>query len=220
MVYHHAQACISSPKVYIISRRLHFFSQWWYTKLRFDDMQFLRNWWYTRLSPWFMWEFKVIRKLGENIFFVSLKYGWFELEATEARSWGSKSTNEVLCDWHNRSLRSVAEKRKISLSPPKIDRFRPVDFLSIAKAMVYHHAQACISSPKVYIISRRLHFFSQWWYTKLRFDDMQFLRNWWYTRLSPWFMQEFEFIRKNSKNIFFVAHRQKKALVKASAFFN
>ncbi|MBQ9945331.1 MAG: hypothetical protein IJO68_02265, partial [Clostridia bacterium] len=44
---------------------------------------------------------------------------------------------------------------------PKIDRFRPVDFLSIAKAMVYHHAQACISSPKVYIISRRLHFFSQ-----------------------------------------------------------
>ncbi len=48
------------------------------------------------------------------------------------------------------------------LSPaPKIDRFRPVDFLSIAKAMVYHHAQACISSPKVYIISRRLHFFSQ-----------------------------------------------------------
>ena len=28
-------------------------------------------------------------------------------------------------------------------------------FLSIAKAMVYHHALACISSPKVYIISRR-----------------------------------------------------------------
>ena len=48
-----------------------------------------------------------------------------------------------------------------SSGAPKIDRFRPVDFLSIAKAMVYHHAQACISSPKVYIISRRLHFFSQ-----------------------------------------------------------
>ncbi len=27
-------------------------------------------------------------------------------------------------------------------SPPKIDRFRPVDFLSIAKAMVYHHAES------------------------------------------------------------------------------
>ena len=33
-----------------------------------------------------------------------------------------------------------------SSGAPKIDRFRPVDFLSIAKAMVYHHALACISS--------------------------------------------------------------------------
>ncbi len=41
----------------------------------------------------------------------------------------------------------------------------PVDFLSIAKAMVYHHAIACISSPKAYIISRRLYFF--------RNDDIQ-----------------------------------------------
>ena len=90
------------------------------------------------------------------------------------------------------------------LPAPKIDRFRPVDFLSIAKAMVYHRAQACISSPKVYIISRRLHFFSQWWYTKLRFDDMQFLWNWLYTRLSPWFMWGFEFIRKLIENIYFI----------------
>ena len=37
-------------------------------------------------------------------------------------------------------------------------------FLSIAKAMVYHHALACISSPKAYIISRRLYHF--------RNDDM------------------------------------------------
>ena len=41
----------------------------------------------------------------------------------------------------------------------------PVDFLSIAKAMAYHHAIACISSPKAYIISRRLYFF--------RNDDIQ-----------------------------------------------
>ena len=33
--------------------------------------------------------------------------------------------------------------------------------LSIAKAMVYHHALACISSPQAYIISRRLHPLSQ-----------------------------------------------------------
>ena len=32
-------------------------------------------------------------------------------------------------------------------------------FLSIAKAMVYHHALACISSPQAYIINRRLYRF-------------------------------------------------------------
>ena len=32
---------------------------------------------------------------------------------------------------------------------------------SVAKAMVYHHALACISSPQVYIISRRLYPLSQ-----------------------------------------------------------
>ena len=55
-------------------------------------------------------------------------------------------------------------------------------FLSIVKVMAYHHVLACISSLKVYIISRRLYTLSQWWYTTLRIDDMQFLRNWWYTR--------------------------------------
>ena len=58
----------------------------------------------------------------------------------------------------------------------KMIRF-PSSFLSIAKAMVYHHAVACISSPKSYIISRRLYYF--------RNDDMplfewmicNFLRN-------------------------------------------
>ena len=49
-------------------------------------------------------------------------------------------------------------------------------FLSIAKAMVYHHALACISSPKVYIISRRLYFaFAMMICKAFRFDDMQFL---------------------------------------------
>ena len=43
--------------------------------------------------------------------------------------------------------------------PKKFDKFRLVEFfLSIAKAMVYHHALACISSPKVHIINRRLYF--------------------------------------------------------------
>ena len=61
-------------------------------------------------------------------------------------------------------------------------------FLSIAKAMVYHHAFACISSPQAYIINRRLYFF--------RNDDIQnfvlmicnSLWNWWYTTASRWFM--------------------------------
>ena len=37
--------------------------------------------------------------------------------------------------------------------------------LSIAKAMAYHHALACISSPQAYIINRRLH--------RFRNDDIQ-----------------------------------------------
>jgi len=38
-------------------------------------------------------------------------------------------------------------------------------FLSIAKAMAYHHALACISSPQAYIINRRLY--------RFRKDDIQ-----------------------------------------------
>ena len=38
-------------------------------------------------------------------------------------------------------------------------------FLSIAKAMAYHHALACISSPQAYIINRRLY--------RFRNDDIQ-----------------------------------------------
>ena len=58
MAYHHALACISSPKVYIISRRLYPLSQWWYTrlspwwyaKLRFDDMHACGVIWYVSSS--------------------------------------------------------------------------------------------------------------------------------------------------------------------------
>ena len=38
-------------------------------------------------------------------------------------------------------------------------------FLSIAKAMAYHHALACISSQQAYIINRRLY--------RFRNDDIQ-----------------------------------------------
>jgi hypothetical protein len=43
------------------------------------------------------------------------------------------------------------------LSPaPKKSYHFDTTFLSIAKAMAYHHALACISSPQAYLISRRL----------------------------------------------------------------
>ena len=42
--------------------------------------------------------------------------------------------------------------------------------------MVYHHALACISSPKVYLISRRLYFV-------FAMMICNSLWNWWYTRL-------------------------------------
>ena len=75
----------------------------------------------------------------------------------------------------------------------KIDKRTLVDFFIQAAGLVYHHATACISSPKAYIITEGA-FFAAWWYTTLRvddihglrLDDIQFLRNWWYTRLAPW----------------------------------
>ena len=45
------------------------------------------------------------------------------------------------------NLLSLTSVVRIHLPPPKIDRFRPVDFLSIAKAMVYHH------TVRVYLIT-------------------------------------------------------------------
>ena len=46
--------------------------------------------------------------------------------------------------------------RPRSPAPKKERSNRFVLFLSIAKAMVYHHAFACISMPKVYIINREV----------------------------------------------------------------
>ena len=71
--------------------------------------------------------------------------------------------------------------------------------------MAYHHALACISSPKVYIINRRLYYF--------RNDDIQDCvlmicnaSHWWYTRLSAWFGSNPYW---KTKNIFFIATLQK-----------
>ena len=57
--------CISSVRQDCISSRvacIKKLSQWWYTKVRVDDMQFLRNWWYTRLcrdySAQHHWKFR------------------------------------------------------------------------------------------------------------------------------------------------------------------
>ena len=49
--------------------------------------------------------------------------------------------------------------------------------LSIAKAMAYHHALACISSPKVHIINRRLYRFRNDDIPQQVADDMQFRWN-------------------------------------------
>ncbi len=95
-------------------------------------------------------------------------------------------------------------KVQVLLPAPKIDRFRPVDFLSIAKAMAYRHADACISSPKVYIISRRLYFsFAMMICNSYGIDDIHafgviYVR----VRIS----------HAKPQNIFFVCHRQQKGL--------
>ena len=92
-------------------------------------------------------------------------------------------------------------------------------FLSIAKAMVYHHALACISSPKVYIISRRLYPLSQWWYTTAS--------RWWYTMLRINDIHGSAVIRSTRvqihrlkiQNIFFIAPSQESRQVNACRFF-
>jgi hypothetical protein len=65
-------------------------------------------------------------------------------------------------------MRSETKKSNLSFSAKKEVTFvyqKLLLFLSIAKAMAYHHALACISSPQAYIINRRLH--------RFRNDDIQ-----------------------------------------------
>ena len=59
------------------------------------------------------------------------------------------------------SSRSDSVEVQVLLPAPKIDRFRPVDFLSIAKAMVYYRRKAYIITRSVYLISRKLYILSQ-----------------------------------------------------------
>ena len=74
---------------------------------------------------------------------------------------------------------------QIWVAPPKNSEsecFR--NFFIQAVGLAYHHAQACISSPKAYLITRQRAFSCGLMiYKAYRFDDIQFLRNWWYTRL-------------------------------------
>ena len=75
--------------------------------------------------------------------------------------------------------------RRVSGSSPLMSTKKEVTFvyqklllfLSIAKAMAYHHALACISSPKVHIINRRLYRFRNDDIPQQVADDMQFLQN-------------------------------------------
>ena len=82
--------------------------------------------------------------------------------------------------------------------------------------MVYHHALACISSPKVYIISRRLYPLSQWWYTTAS--------RWWYTMLC---IDDIHAFRRDlgsnpywkTKNIFFIFPLQTKRIYPCGCAF-
>ena len=55
----------------------------------------------------------------------------------------------------------------------KIDKLSLVDFFIQAAGLVYHHASACISLPKAYIITQSVNPPAAWWYTRLT--------PWWYT---------------------------------------
>ena len=63
---------------------------------------------------------------------------------------------------HNRVSEPASAKGvalRVPSSAPKKTILRNRLFLSIAKAMVYHHTLVCISSLKAYIINRRLYSF-------------------------------------------------------------
>ena len=71
-------------------------------------------------------------------------------------------------------------------------------FLSIAKAMAYHHAFACISSSQAHIVNRRLYHF--------RNDDIQYSVLVIYNFCEMDDMQDFRFGFKKLKKIYF--HQQ------------
>ena len=106
-------------------------------------------------------------------------------------------------------LGSNPPRVRISPSPPKNDRFRPVVFLSIAKAMVYHHVvRVYLITEGVYHQPQAAFSFAMKIYNSNGIDDMQDSVLMIYTA-SPWFLWECEFIRKNGKNIFFIVLTQR-----------
>ena len=116
----------------------------------------------------------------------------FKSRHSDQQCWTWKGSALCILCGHNSlvecQLPKLNRRVRFPLPAPKIDRFRPVDFLSIAKAMVYHHALACISSKAAcrHCISSHL----QVWVKSFRNDDIQHYvlviynaPHWWYTRL-------------------------------------
>jgi hypothetical protein len=65
-----------------------------------------------------------------------------------------QAQNALVAHREYSSILSFSAKKEVTFVYQKL-----LLFLSIAKAMAYHHALACISSPQAYIINRRLHRF-------------------------------------------------------------
>ena len=90
----------------------------------------------------------------------------------------------------------------------KFDKFRLVEYFFIhcesngISSTIALLSLYLISPSGLYIISRRLYSLSQWWYTKLRFDDMQFLAESMIYTASPWF--EYVGVQKHISNFEFV----------------
>ena len=70
------------------------------------------------------------------------------------------ATKKGECRGKRLGKRRQTTMRRVRKSP-KIKQPWLLYFLSIAKAMVYHHDLSCISSPKAYIINQRLYFLPQ-----------------------------------------------------------
>ena len=128
--------------------------------------------------------------------------------------WFSKAIVYFFEAWLSLVERCVRDAEAAGSSPvastKKFDKFQLVEFFyPLRKQWYIITRHACISSPKVYIISRRLYCaLAMMIYNSCGIDDMQDYVLTIYTA-SPWFMQEFKFIRKTAKSLFFVAHSQK-----------